>query len=242
MALYTIAAATPQNTPSLTRVFLDGGGTTLVEQSVGPVGQLNLGGAAAGTLSLTSLGSVNVAGDFTQSAAGMLALELAAGSHAALDVLGTAQLAGPLVVSLDPLFAPGAGQAFELLSAGSVTGEFSSALLPELNPGLVWKLAYDPSAVVLSVLFSADFNADGRVDPLDLAQWQAGYAMSSAGQGDGDADGDGDVDGADFLVWQRQFGSVAAVSSLGQIPEPSAVFLALLAGPIVVCSRFGWPR
>jgi len=63
----------------------------------------------------------------------------------------------------------------------------------------------------------------------------------------GDFDEDLDVDGADFLLWQRDtsvgnladweanFGTVAAVGAAAAVPEPSALVLALLAG----CSLLG---
>ena len=49
---------------------------------------------------------------------------------------------------------------------------------------------------------TADFNADGSVDDLDLVKWQSDY-----GAGDGsDANGDGLTNGLDFLIWQQDFG------------------------------------
>ncbi|MBA3480891.1 MAG: hypothetical protein H0T51_03655 [Pirellulales bacterium] len=40
-----------------------------------------------------------------------------------------------------------------------------------------------------------------------------------------DADNDGDSDGADFLAWQQQLGSVPAVPAAAAIPEPTAYCL-----------------
>jgi hypothetical protein len=51
---------------------------------------------------------------------------------------------------------------------------------------------------------SADFNHSGTVNGTDLATLKSSYGTN----GGGDADGDGDTDGNDFLVWQRQVGSV----------------------------------
>jgi hypothetical protein len=84
-------------------------------------------------------------------------------------------------------------------------------------------------------LITADFNADGKVDNLDLARWQAGYGTASgADNGDGDADGDGDVDGNDFLTWQRNVGNTAQaltapVEESRAVPEPASFVLAALA-------------
>jgi hypothetical protein len=59
----------------------------------------------------------------------------------------------------------------------------------------------------------------------------------------GDFDGDGDVDGADFLVWQRDlgdapnltlwegnYGAPAAQAAAATVPEPSTASLLLLLG------------
>ena len=66
----------------------------------------------------------------------------------------------------------------------------------------------------------------------------------------GDFDLDEDVDGADFLLWQRDmsvgnladweanFGTVAAVGAAAAVPEPSAIALALFAG----CALLGMRR
>jgi hypothetical protein len=78
----------------------------------------------------------------------------------------------------------------------------------------------------------ADFNQDGDVDGLDLAEWQAGYGVNT----DGDADFDGDTDGRDFLIWQRQFGQSSLpleAGSLAVVPEPSGMML--LASIAALC-------
>lgn len=56
----------------------------------------------------------------------------------------------------------------------------------------------------------ADFDGNGIVDGLDIAQWQGDYGVN----GDSDADGDGDSDGADFLAWQRSFGETSTAGTI----------------------------
>jgi hypothetical protein len=69
-----------------------------------------------------------------------------------------------------------------------------------------------------------DFNADGHVDQLDLAAWQAGFGTASgAGRTQGDADGDGDVDGQDLLIWQRNYGLAAISAASNAVPEPATI-------------------
>jgi hypothetical protein len=74
---------------------------------------------------------------------------------------------------------------------------------------------------------TADFNLDVEVDRDDLKIWQHSYGSNRGG----DADDDGVTTGSDFLRWQREFtgGGGALVSSVTQVPEPSA-WLLLLGG------------
>ncbi len=104
----------------------------------------------------------------------------------------------------------------ELPAAGeyfiSVGGVDDTIQLYELNVSL--------SA---ETFLEADFNEDSAVDVQDLSILRAAIGITDFG----DADEDGDTDGADFLIWQRQFnqqvsGSVA--NSVG-VPEPSSVVL-----------------
>jgi hypothetical protein len=71
-------------------------------------------------------------------------------------------------------------------------------------------------------LLAADFDEDAAVDAADLTtRWRANFGLSTdATHTQGNADGDGDVDGADFLAWQRQVGTVAAAAV---VPEPGAL-------------------
>ena len=51
----------------------------------------------------------------------------------------------------------------------------------------------------------ADFNNNGQVNAADLTSWKSAFGANA----NGDADGDNDSDGADFLLWQQQFGQTA---------------------------------
>jgi hypothetical protein len=72
-----------------------------------------------------------------------------------------------------------------------------------------------------------DFNQDNRVDDADLPFWKAGFGKATgASVTDGDADADGDSDGADFLAWQRNYGTAPpTLSPLSPVPEPSIAAL-----------------
>ena len=224
-AIYTIVVATPRSDGAEASVFIDNDSTITVDSLLNPIGELNLGAAGLGTLVLEDSGTVDIDGNYTQLEMGSLVIEISGvGQFGALDIMDSATLDGSLSVTFDGLFEPSAGDAFEILSANNVNGTFDDVTLPELTEGLAWKVEYLAGSVELSVIYSADFNGDGAVDSLDLTEFSSNYGSATATQPDGDADGDSDVDGQDFLFWQQQFGLVAPLSSLAQIPEPSAVF------------------
>ncbi len=96
----------------------------------------------------------------------------------------------------------------------------------------------DPAAVLwwrpISSPLPGDFNDNGAVDATALLKWQGDFGVN----GESDADGDGDSDGADFLIWQEQYGiDPAAVSTSPAIPEPATVVLLALAAGICVKRR-----
>jgi hypothetical protein len=75
----------------------------------------------------------------------------------------------------------------------------------------------------------ADFDHTNKVDGQDLGAWTANFGTAAgATQPSGDANGDGRVDGADFLVWQRELDGGAAARP-NVVPEPGAVLLCAIA-------------
>jgi hypothetical protein len=103
----------------------------------------------AGTLSLN--GVLTVGGNFTQEPDG--SLEAAVGSQlgtASLQASGTASLAGTLALNSDGV-TPAQGSSATLLSAGSVAGTFGTVTGADAGGGLVYQLAYQPTAVTVTV-------------------------------------------------------------------------------------------
>ena len=143
--------------PLATAVILDGGGTVTLDIAT-TIGHLELGGAGSGTLQVASTGILNIASDYTQAIGGTLQIELADSATGKISVSGSAELGGNLKVILSPGFDPTAGDAFNLLSASTILGAFDSVQLPVLVNGLSWHLQYEPTGVVLTVLYSADFD------------------------------------------------------------------------------------
>lgn len=152
-----------------------------------------------------------------------------------LDAGGFFHAGGELVVSLVNGFMPQAGNSFDLFDWISPRGGFDSINVPAL-PGLYWDDSNLHVNGVLRVVSAADFNLNGAIENDDLAQWQGGFGGSGM-HNDGDADGDQDVDGADFLVWQRQYSAETVMEAGVAAPEPAA-----LASLTVGCFAAGLRR
>lgn len=113
----------------------------------------------AGTLSPgSSPGTITIDGDFTQESTGTLAIELGGTTSGTqydqLVVTGEAVLDGTLDVSLYNEFSPSLGESFTILTYTSHTGSFDTLNLPTLGLGLAWKIAYESTAVTLTVVES----------------------------------------------------------------------------------------
>jgi cyclophilin family peptidyl-prolyl cis-trans isomerase len=158
-----------------------------------------------------------------------------------LVVNGTAKLAGTLKVTLLNGFSPLPGNQFTILTATTKTGSFQSFDLPTTIPGYFWNLDSTATALKL-VMVGGDFNADGAVDAGDYTLWRNSLGSSVAAFTGADASGNGVVDAADYAIWRSYFGRVALPSGgggsgalgAGGVPEPSSIFLAVLAGGVGV--------
>jgi hypothetical protein len=76
---------------------------------------------------------------------------------------------------------------------------------------------------------NADFDADGDVDGADFLRWQRGFGTGTT-LAQGNADGDGDVDAADLAIWKNQFGTTGlATGAAGSVPEPTGLGLSAAA-------------
>jgi hypothetical protein len=87
---------------------------------------------------------------------------------------------------------------------------------------------------------AGDFNEDLQVNGSDLGDWMDGVGTTNALHEDGDADGDRDVDGADFLVWQRQVGQSGTASLM--VSEPSTAAGGLAGALVLLVMRRRWSR
>jgi len=142
---------------------------------------------------------------------------------------------------------PDLSQGGQITASLFLDGDWVNPILTQLlDPSLLDEIRFgDESTSVNGILdvdflrfaqlsIPGDFDGNGFVDGLDLAEWGQGFG---AGSGDGDADGDGDVDGADFLVWQRAFTGSSPLSASSAVPEPATLLLISFAAATLFARR-----
>jgi len=131
---------------------------------------------------------------------------ITASSHSTIQVGGNVNIDnGNLVVELAD-YVPTGGEAYTLISAGSIIGDSFLSIdfsLATLSPELEWDLEVVGSEVLLTVLGgspSGDFNNDGflNVDDLDLLGKEI---IAGSDNADFDVTGDQAVDLADQEKW-----------------------------------------
>jgi hypothetical protein len=161
-------------------------------------------------------------GTYMQTSSGLLDLELGGydpgwDGYDQVIVAGLASLDGSLSVSLIDGFVPNPGDAFDVMTYGSRSGEFAEVTgqdCPGLPPCYFFMPVYESDRLVLQVgadTVPADFDKSCYVDLLDYAHLHAcltgpGIAPGS-GCDDADLDGDLDVDLAEFTRFQAAFDS-----------------------------------
>ena len=195
-----------------------GSGTLEVTEGV-LAGQGTVNGdliATAGTVAPgTSVGELDVAGDFTLAAGGTLQIEIdGVSTFDLLSVVGTANLGGSLDVVLN--YQPTLGTQFLVVNAGTLAD--TGLTLTGPNAGL-FDVDFVSNTLVLE--YSAtpgDFNMDGFVDGFDFLLWQR------------------DMGVGDLADWEANYGASPLVASAAAVPEPGAWALVLsgvLAGFVV---------
>lgn len=156
------------------------------------------------------------------------------------EVVGTAQLAGNVQVSLGSGFVPQAGDSFQLLAAGSVVGSLGLGDMPSLPSGLKWDLDTEPNRVLLSVVpgLAGDYNGNSVVDAADSVVWRKTLGQTGSDLA-ADGDNNGIVDTADYDFWRGRFGNSlgASAAGAGAVPEPNVLPLLLLAFGVVAAKR-----
>lgn len=133
-------------------------GNSVITAAVSSAGLVSPGGSfndATNNVVSAGIGALRIEGTFAQTLTGILAMDLGSSlptGHDLLQVTGAATLTGKLRVSLVNGFVPANGSTFELLSAASISGTFSSLELPALSGGLSLQVHYSPTNVTVSVI------------------------------------------------------------------------------------------
>ncbi|MCA9290806.1 MAG: hypothetical protein KDA25_06735 [Phycisphaerales bacterium] len=170
---------------------LRGSGT--VEGIVENLGGTVEPGASAGVLTIT--------GSYVQADAAALVVELgglrAGTEHDQLVISGAATLAGTLTPVFIDGFVPEIGDAFTVLTASSITGQFDAVTC--VAPMAV---TYDGGSVVLTITGAppgpGDLDCDGVVGPSDLAAMLGSWGPCRGCASD--LDGDGEVAASDLAI------------------------------------------
>lgn len=181
-----------------------------------------------------------VGGDLELSPTSTTHFDIAGFNSDFIDAAGDVTLGGTL--DLDLWFLPENETLVEIISANSVLGAFDQIpdLGTDLGNGILFGgIDYHPNSVVVTLLGpTGDFNGDGNVDAIDLGTWQSGYGtLEGAELSGGDAQRDGDIDGADFLTWQRGVSAAEPPVASQSVPEPSSVWMILLAATALLAQR-----
>jgi len=158
-----------------------------------------------------SVGELTVSGNCTQGASARLEVEIAGTSPEDSDqltVTGTAALAGTLRVTFVNGFVVEAGDVFQIVSAGNVSGEFDSVEFTNPPASLTMTVIYAADAVVIEAIGATpgDCDDDGDVDLDDFADFDECLGGPGgellAGCECFDLDDSGDVTLLDFAVFQ----------------------------------------
>lgn len=154
-------------------------------------------------------GALNVTGDYTQTSAGTLVIEIAdpgQSLYSRLIVGGHAVLDGVLDLRLIDGWVPTAGGEITVMTYASRSGDFAEIVMPPTPQRCASVHVTDTSVSVSFADFPADLDGDGVVGLSDLAAVLAHFGTSDALPQDGDLDGDGDVDLADLAEVLAAFG------------------------------------
>jgi hypothetical protein len=166
--------------------------------------------------------------------------DLPGSGHDQIVVAGDLALDGTLEVSILPSLTPSAGQSFDILDWGSLTGTFAALELPSLGGALQWDVSELYTMGVLSVvapILLGDYNEDGAVNAADYTV----YRNRKSGIGGATLPNDAGAAGVtidDYNYWKahygESFGSGASnLDHTADVPEPASFALLALAASLL---------
>lgn len=159
-----------------------------------------------------SVGPAHVMGDLTLNS-GLLQVEIASDSLSdVLIVSGDATLGGELSVITMPGFVPELGNSWQILSAGSIEGEFSAVTagysVQKQGDNLMLFFGEAPPLGP-----QGDVNSDGTVDAADYVLWKKLGSSTDV-----------------YEIWRENYGATGrAGSNSGSVPEPAVPAMLLLS-------------
>ena len=119
-----------------------------------------------------------------------------------MGVGDTMNLDGTLTVNLDAGYLPEFGDSWDIISGGSVTGEFASEVVPESGIGLVYRVIYEPSRVFVVLTCAADLTGDNVLDFFDISLFLNYFTSNDVRS---DLNGDGVFDFFDISLFLQIF-------------------------------------
>jgi len=190
-----------------------------------------------------SPGKASVEGSLIFGQSATLEAELAGATpgsqHDQVTVTANVSINGSLDIALLNNFAPDYFDEFDILTAGSRTGEFDQINGALINPDVVLAPVYDHNGNIGLTLIAAlpgDANLDGTVNGDDLLRWQANL-FSGDEFVQGDFNLDGTVNGDDLLIWQAHLFDTVPIPATAPIPEPGTAVLLLGMSVLGVTTR-----
>jgi T5SS/PEP-CTERM-associated repeat protein len=148
-----------------------------------------------------------------------------------IQASGALGLDGILQISLINGFNPAAGQSFDILNWGSISGTFSSINLPALIAGLTWNTSQLYTTGVLSVAgvvgTPGDYNNNGTVEAGDYVLYRKYAGTTHVLPNDPTG---GAIGTAQYTTWRSHFGQPPGSGSgtTGSVPVPEPTMLVLL--------------
>jgi hypothetical protein len=141
-----------------------------------------------------------------------------------INVTGALALDGDLSVSLLGGFTPAAGNAFDILDWGSLSGTFDAITLPTLATNLAWNTSQLYTTGALSIGYAGDFNLNGVVDGADFLILQRGGSPTPNSA-------------SDLALWRGNFGATSLVATSVAAPEPHAAGMMLASALLLPLAR-----
>jgi T5SS/PEP-CTERM-associated repeat protein len=196
-----------------------------------------------------SPGLVSFSGDVSYGPFAALHEELAGTTRGtqydALNVTGTASLAGTLDATLLGAFNPAYLTYFDVINAGTLVGKFDTFTGRQINPQKFLVQVYSPTQLRLAVALPGDANIDGAVNFADLVVLAQNYNLGNAIWQTGDFSGNGIVGFEDLVSLAQNYnqsvltgeqlsvlgGDFVADWALAQslVPEPALLLVGMTA-------------